>query len=65
MKTLRQVREEKGVKKVAIANHIGVSVKTYASYEDNPERMRVDTAMKVADFLGVSIGDIFFGWEKN
>ena len=62
---MKQVREEKGVTKVAVARHLGITDKTYASYEDNPQRMRVDTAMKVADFLGVAVDTIFFGWDSN
>lgn len=60
MKTLRQVREEKGVTKAAMIRHLGCSRPTYDEYEDHPERMRVETAVKVAEFLGVSVSEIFF-----
>lgn len=59
MKTLRQVRESKGVTKAALVRHLGISKPTYDDYEQHPEHMRIETAKKVADFLGVDISDIF------
>ncbi len=44
MQTLESLRESKGVTKVAIANYLGVSRPTYDEYEDNPHKMRVETA---------------------
>ena len=60
MKTLRQLRESKGVTKAAIVRHLGISKPTYDDYEQHPERMRIETAKKLADFLSVDISDIFF-----
>ena len=60
MKTLRQVRASKGVTKAALVRHLGISKPTYDDYEQHPEHMRIETAKKVADFLGVDISDIFF-----
>lgn len=60
MQTLESLRESKGVTKVAIANYLGVSRPTYDWYEDNPHKMRVETALAVAEFLGVDVNEIFF-----
>lgn len=60
MKTLESVRKDKGISKVAVARHIGVTDKTYAKYETHPQMMSIKTAKEVADFLGVDLSDIFF-----
>jgi len=65
MKTLKQAREDKGVMKTAMAKHLGITAKTYATYEKHPERMRLDTAMRAAEFLGMSMNDIFFFSNEN
>lgn len=60
MKTLKEVREQRGVKQSAVARHLGVSRQTYASYENNPESMSVSQAKAVCGFLNVHVGEIFF-----
>lgn len=59
MKTLKQVREDKGVTKVAIARHLGISLSTYDAYEKEPQKMRIETAKEAAAFLSVDAADIF------
>lgn len=61
MKTLREAREERGIKQVAVANALKISRQTYAKYEDNPSIMPVFQAEAACDFIGCSIGEIFFG----
>ena len=65
MQTLESLRESKGVTKVAIANYLGVSRPTYDEYEGNPRKMRVETALAVAEFLGVDVNEIFFAASRN
>lgn len=65
MQSLRCIREKKGVSKVAVARHIGVTDKTYAKYEDAPEKMTIETAKSVAEFLGVDVSEIFFLSNSN
>lgn len=60
MKTLREVRESKGVTKAAMCRHLAISKPTYDDYERNPASMRIETATKVAEFLGIGLQDIFF-----
>lgn len=60
MQTLKQIRTAKGVTKAAIVRHLGISKPTYDEYERHPERMRIETAMALSEFLGVPIEDIFF-----
>lgn len=63
MKTLKEYREDKGVKLQAVANHLGVSRQTYREYERKQGSMSIDQAKAVCDFLGCSPDEIFFGIE--
>lgn len=65
MQTLRETREQKGVTKAAICRHLGISKPTYDAYENDPSSMKVGTAIKLAEFLGVSVQDIFFAPTCN
>ncbi len=65
MKTLRQIREDRGVSKVAIARYLGISRPTYDAYENRPSQMKIETAQKVASFLCVDLADIFFLSNSN
>ena len=59
MSKLKEYRESKGVKQVAIAAHLGVTRQTYAQYEESPENMSIKQAQAACDFLGCEMGDIF------
>lgn len=61
MKTLKEAREERGIKQVAVANALKVSRQTYARYEENPHDMTVLQAEAVCKFIGCDIKEIFFG----
>ena len=63
MKSLKEAREAKGVKAVAVAQHLGITRQTYAKYESNPQEMSVTHAQAVCDFLGVPVSEIFFAPE--
>lgn len=65
MKTLREVRENKGVKKVAVQRMLGVSQPTYDRYELYPGEMRAKDLERVLSFLGVSREDIFLTTEES
>ncbi len=65
MQTLREIRESRGVKQVAIAEHLGIARQTYASYEENPRSMTVDQALAVCAFLHCKLSDIFLLGEVN
>lgn len=65
MQTLREIRESRGVKQVAIAEHLGIARQTYASYEENPRSMTVDQALAVCAFLHCKLSDIVLLGEVN
>ena len=60
MLTLKEAREKRGVKQLAVAKAIGVTRQTYAKYEENPRNMTVQAAKKACEFLGFEIGEISF-----
>lgn len=63
--TLKEIREARGVKQVAIAEHLGITRQTYASYEENPRSMTINQAMAVCEFLHCKVSDIFLPKEVN
>ena len=65
LKTLREIREERGVKQVVVAEHLGITRQTYAIYEANPRVMSVNQAMAVCAFLHCKLSDIFLLDEVN
>ena len=65
MTTLRQIREEKGVKQIAVASYLQVARQTYAKYEEHPETMTIQQARAVCKFLGCEIEQIFLPQDVN
>ncbi|WP_289636476.1 helix-turn-helix transcriptional regulator [uncultured Adlercreutzia sp.] len=65
MKSLRQIRVDKGVTKAAICRHLSISKPTYDAYEADPGSMRVETAKQLAKFLGVELQEIFFATNSK
>lgn len=61
MLTLKEARESRGIKQIAVADAINVTRQTYAKYEDEPQNMTILQAQAACDFIGVDISDIFFG----
>lgn len=65
MKTLKEIRESKGVKQLAVAEHLGISRQAYAYYEQNPQRLRLEQANAVCEFLHCDIGEFFLPSKVN
>ena len=61
MQTLKEARESRGIKQIAVADALKVTRQTYAKYEEEPQNMTVLQAQTACDFIGVEISDIFFG----
>lgn len=61
MQTLKEAREAKGIKQIAVANALKIARQTYAKYEENPRSMPIYQAEAACKFIGCDIGDIFFG----
>ena len=65
LKTLREIRKERGVTKSAVQKHLGVSQPTYDRYEEHPEKMRLADFEKVCSFLHCERDDIFLPSEES
>lgn len=59
MKTLREAREERGIKQKAVADALKVARQTYAKYEENPREMPVFQAEAACAFIGCDVSEIF------
>ena len=62
---LKEIREERGVKQLAVADHLGVTRATYAKYEENPARMPLGMAVRACEFLHVPITEVSFFAEER
>lgn len=51
-------RRARGISQQDVADVCGIHINTYRRWEENPGEMRYDKAIKVADFLGISLDDI-------
>lgn len=61
--TLRELREERGLTRIAVALKLGVTEQTVTNYEDG-KAPSVANLMKLADFYGVTT-DFILGREKG
>ena len=59
MQGLREARLAKGVMAKAVAEHIGVTERTYYTYEKDPGRISVNNARAICEFIGVPLDEIF------
>jgi DNA-binding XRE family transcriptional regulator len=41
------------------AKMLGISIPTYKNLEDNPNKMDLDQALKLFDYIGFDLSDIF------
>lgn len=65
MRSLKDMREARGVKQKALAQRLGVTRQTLARYENNQEKMTIEQAKTVCDFLNCDIAEIFLPEEVN
>lgn len=65
MKSLKDAREARGIKKGAVANAIGVSYPTYRKYEEDTTIMPAGKLADACAFIGVQVEDIFLPTNLN
>lgn len=56
--TLSEWRRARNVSQEQLAKVCGVHVNTYRLWERSPGEIRIDNAIKIADFLNISLDDI-------
>ena len=54
-KRLRSVRKNRGIKVQCMADHLNLSLRAYQFYESGHRSPPLDTLIKIANFLDVSI----------
>lgn len=62
---LTMLRESRGLSKAQLAKWIGVSPAAVSAYERGERVPRDEIKMRIADFFGVSIIDVFYYTEKR
>lgn len=63
--TLKELRARKNVTQAKAAEDLGISVQTYNAWEKDISNVAVSKVMAVADYFGVTIGDIFLPNNMN
>ncbi|HEM2697320.1 TPA: helix-turn-helix domain-containing protein [Streptococcus suis] len=61
---IKKFRKLKGIKQNELAQLIGVGKLAMFRYEHSESMPRVDTALKIAEILGVSVENLFFSQEN-
>ena len=51
MRSLKELRDKKGMTQETIARYLGITRQTYAKYEQEPERLTIDQAIVLCDIL--------------
>ena len=57
--SLKELRARKNITQLETAKNIGVSVQTYHAWEKDISKVAVGKVKALADFFGVTIGEIF------
>lgn len=55
---LRELRENKDLTREQLSKEIGITVRTIARWENDEADMKLQTAVKLADFFDVSLDEI-------
>lgn len=64
--TLKELRARKNMTQEQVAKELGISVQTYNAWERDISNVAVSKVQAVADFFGVTIGQIFLpSYMKN
>lgn len=57
--SLKELRARKNITQAETAKNIGISVQTYNAWEQDISRVAVGKVKVLAEFFGVTIGEIF------
>ena len=65
MNRIRELREKRGITQTELGEAIGVDHSAIARYERGSRRVNVETARKLCDFFGCSIGYLLYQPEAS
>lgn len=57
--SLKELRARKNVTQAEVAKKIGIAVQTYNAWEKDVSKVSIGKVKALADFFGVTIGEIF------
>lgn len=57
---LKSLRKAKGVSQEEVARAIGISFSAYTKYENNGLRPKDSTKIKIAEYYGVTVDELFY-----
>ena len=60
MQTVRAWRRAKEISQYDMAEMLGVHVNTYQNWENEPDKISIGNAKKIAEIFGLSLDDILF-----
>ena len=65
MDTLKRLRKSKGLTLKALAEKLNIPVRTYQRYESGERKPDIQTAIRIADTLGVSDVRVIWGRQPR
>ncbi len=63
--TVRQWRRAKDITQEQMAESLGIHVNTYQNWEEAPEKISIEKAVKIAEIFGVTLDDVSFKKEVS
>lgn len=65
MKSLKEIRESKGIKQAYVAEQLGISRQTLSRYEADQDNLTIGQAKALCHILGCELTDIFLLTNVN
>lgn len=56
--TLKELRARKNKTQAEVAKELNISTQTYNTWENNPRKIKLREALKLAEYFDVNIGEI-------
>lgn len=63
--TVRQWRRLKDYTQANMAEKLGIHINTYQNWEDHPEKISIENAVKLSEIFDVTLNEIIFNKEKG
>lgn len=62
---LTELRVDRGLTQAQLADKLGISASAMSAYEQGARVPRDEVKVRIAEFFGVSILDVFYSTEKH
>ncbi len=64
-KNIRRLRQEKGITQTELAQKLGVTCQAVSKWETSVNFPDIALVPRIAELLGVTIGELFAEWERK